>query len=451
MQPAGHAHVSDSRVTDVSMCETVRTTPAHAWRFVKFRWTGREVKRLSLRAFASTRSDAAHRPAGEMETVETGQEAEVGGSPAELWVHLAGWVVADALSGTLVAATYDGAPVFFGEALKYPRVFRWRIEEPAGTVECFHVTGWTSTGLASPAPGNAFCWHLASGVPVPNPKTFSINEVRSEAVEYAQQHAGAGRLYRGNSAPAAQTRVDGPVAQTDAGSTTAAARQGDTPAESRLRRRRHHGAALIATALIVLGTVGCGDDQQPDAPEATASPTSEVDVLVEDVESEDPDALAAADPDDAATLEISTGEFRSRWNEAATTLELPSLQIGESEITSDEAQGSFNVMFADHVGILGSARNDGTLRDVLIMASAAEQATDNVLVLGSWATLVMALSPELDQAGRRSVLEDLGVLGGAFTEEGHEATSVKGDVRYRLDMVTGVGWMLSAAPVDAPE
>lgn len=182
---------------------------------------------------------------------------------------------------------------------------------------------------------------------------------------------------------------------------------------------------LILGAAIGLGAAMCSDKEQKPKVENTA-----------------PAAAASL-----KTFDMKSQDFVNRFNSAMELLEvkdrLPAMPVKKGGVNSvnDVAQSTFE-KFAGFT--LALDKTTGKAKSVSLLGTPDGSELSGLTIMMAMGGMVMAMNPELDKAGRSSVLRDLGLLGGAFPEK---SEIVRGNVRYVFMKIEGVGVMLTAEPM----
>lgn len=233
---------------------------------------------------------------------------------------------------------------------------------------------------------------------------------------------------------------------------------GQGPDAAEEKRKAALGFVIIGV-IVVVALAMCGGEDEDASP--AAAPTEAATALAEEAATGTPTELSEVEPTEVLTppetqsvenvsvLAMSPGEFASRWDQAAAEFDMGQLAIGALDVSDGDAQNVFQEMLADNLVLMGTVLHSGELRDVLLMAQASTDDSENLQVIASWGILIASLSPELSTDERGEVLEELGVFGDRWTEDGYEATATRGDVRYQLTYSEMIGWMFTGAPADS--
>ena len=147
--------------------------------------------------------------------------------------------------------------------------------------------------------------------------------------------------------------------------------------------------------------------------------------------------LALRSDIEPTTFSFNRAEFTRSWNSAAADVGADSLVIGETTWT-DRESGVFGFAFSDSMSVL--ARVESTeLSDVQEMAVVGEPQFDGLTtVLEAMEVVIRVAEPQLDEAGRRRVLTDLGVLGADPLDPDRRLTVGTTDLRVAVDAFGGV-------------
>jgi hypothetical protein len=115
------------------------------------------------------------------------------------------------------------------------------------------------------------------------------------------------------------------------------------------------------------------------------------------------------------------------WNEAAASLGLDLFLL--------ETPGPNRLQMNLAEGLILYATEDpstGNVRTLMLAAGPTEGEEDGDAVLAAWGTLIAAVNPERDGAGRRALLEELGVQPDRPLPNGISSQAVAGGASYDL-------------------
>ena len=138
-----------------------------------------------------------------------------------------------------------------------------------------------------------------------------------------------------------------------------------------------------------------------------------------------------------ATFGFNRAEFARVWNSAAADVGADSLVVGETTWT-DRESGVFGFAFSDSMSVLARVESS-ELSDVQELAVVGQPQFDGLAaVLDAMNVVIRVAEPQLDEAGRRQVLTDLGVLGADPLDPGRRMTVGTTNFRVAVDAFGGV-------------
>ncbi len=171
-------------------------------------------------------------------------------------------------------------------------------------------------------------------------------------------------------------------------------------------------------------------DPQPTTPPDTAPPATAPPATAPPVTTPPATTATTAPPTSAPpvsilpALDLTPEQFRAQWDTIAAGLDG---ELTVDSFTTDEATFSMDV--TDFVGVTGVRATDGTVSSIQLVGDPSGTVTDDRLVITAMGISVALAAPDLDPAGRRSLLDALGFdvdspslagLDGVLTYRGYE-------------------------------
>lgn len=150
------------------------------------------------------------------------------------------------------------------------------------------------------------------------------------------------------------------------------------------------------------------------------------------------------------TIGMTPEQFKTTFNKAATEFE-SDLIINNITVTEGAAQNSFQYMFTENLGIIGTVnKKDGSVRDVMLMGTGDGTLESGADILIGMGILITATNPELSADERGNVLRELGIIDSSDIMDLNKST-IRNGIRYKIMTSKDLGIWLSAGDANEKE
>lgn len=157
----------------------------------------------------------------------------------------------------------------------------------------------------------------------------------------------------------------------------------------------------------------------------------------------EPGAPLATSPPAASPLgEMTPAELVEQWNLTAHQFDLPLL------IRRAAGRASFEADLTPHLRLGVVATEEGEVERFTLTGDPAGDTESDLMVIASWGVAISVANPELDAAGRRAVLERLGIDIDQPQLGSLDADTTEGDISYSIRYLEEFGVVLFTVAPD---
>lgn len=207
------------------------------------------------------------------------------------------------------------------------------------------------------------------------------------------------------------------------------------------------GWKFTATAIIglfVIMAIATDKPQAKETTEQTVASTSETKPGATSEAHDNPPGEGQADKSNKYLFE-SADDFKDAFNKESATNDFD-LTIDDLNVKEGEVQNSFQYMFTDHLGILGSIdKANGKVKDVMMMGSGdgtAKSASNILICIG---TLISTVDPTVEPKQRGEILKKLGLFDKKKDIMNLNSKTEKNGIKYSISSSKIMGLTFSAS------
>ncbi len=198
-------------------------------------------------------------------------------------------------------------------------------------------------------------------------------------------------------------------------------------------------AGTVLVAFLVVGAIAINDPSKENPSTATATPAAS-----------EPTTASEKKEDKAekATLFIAEtpDHFKNAFN-AYTSSNNLDFTIDELEVKEGEVQNTFQYMFTDHLGLIGTInKSDGSVKGVTMIGSGDGTAKSGGNIMLCMLSIIATVDPSIKPENRVDVLKALGLLGDKDVDIMNMSTKTdRNGIHYFISSSRAMGMMFGAS------
>lgn len=209
------------------------------------------------------------------------------------------------------------------------------------------------------------------------------------------------------------------------------------------------GWKVTGTIIIALGIVGAADgaSEKPDGPKtaSTAAAEAKAPAAAPEESKATPSTAETTNESSDKYLFESVDDFKDAFNKHSDANDL-GFTIDELKIKKGEVKNSFQCMFTDNLGLVGSMdKSSGRVIEVMMLGSSdgtAKSSADLLLCMGA---IVATVDPGLEPAKRADVLRDLGLFDKNEDIMNLSKKTVKDGIEFYIESSKITGFIFGAS------
>ena len=168
----------------------------------------------------------------------------------------------------------------------------------------------------------------------------------------------------------------------------------------------------IVIGLIIVAAFNDKGEAKETPPKTKQSSASATPAAAKDVPPVDKAAAAPAPATASSALFDSPESFKTVFNKYAGTHDLDDLQIDDIEVKEGEVQNTFQYMFTEHLGIIGTVNKpDGHVTDITLIGTGDGTIKSGSNIILGIIAIIATVDPSLTPDGRLDILKKLKIMG----------------------------------------
>jgi len=157
------------------------------------------------------------------------------------------------------------------------------------------------------------------------------------------------------------------------------------------------------------------------------------------------DTTAAAPA--TAALFSSPESFKTIFNKYASTHDLDDLQIDDIEIKDGEVQNTFQYMFTENLGVIGTVnKSDGSVKEITLIGTGDGTIKSGSNIILGIIAVIATVDPSLTPDGRMSILKKLKIMGDDDADISNLSTKTsRNGIKYFVSSSKAMGLWFGAS------
>ncbi len=139
--------------------------------------------------------------------------------------------------------------------------------------------------------------------------------------------------------------------------------------------------------------------------------------------------------------------FKNRFNKYCRKSK-SSLRIKNITIQIGEVNNTFQYMFNDHIGLIGTLnKKDNSLKEITMIGQGngnLDSATNILITMGG---IISCITPTIKPSGRGKILREIGFFNDNVDINNLEANTKRGDIKYWINSSKYLGIMFGASNI----